>query len=408
MIYRETAETVDEEQRKQTAKWANRSHDRPKLEAMDWAARSELPVSPDELDRHPMLLNLENGTLDLETCTLREHRRGDLLTKCAPVALAPEAKCPLWLAFLDRTMEADTEVIGFLQRAVGYSLTGLTDEQVFFLCHGEGANGKSTFLDTLQSLMGDYARPTEFRTLLHRERDDGVRNDLAALFGTRLVTAVEIGRGRWLDEAVVKQLTGGDKITARFLHKEFFDFYPSFKLWLAANQKPEIRGQDEAIWRRVLLVPFDVYLPPKERDKRLPRKLHEELPGILKWAVEGLRAWQERGLDPPERVTTATESYREEMDLLRDFLAERCVTAEELGLKSRSVFLPAGQLRGEYEKWCEEEGEKPVFSRTFGQMLAERGFPSGKETIHGKQQRVRYGLQLREIDDRQAEMEVPF
>jgi putative DNA primase/helicase len=399
-IYEEAAEIAfsEPEGAKKTSMWGKQSLQKARLEAMAWAAQSELPVHPDTLDSDLMLLNLDNGTLDLRNCMLREHRREDLLTKLAPVTLDGEAECPKWLEFLDKITDGDAELISFLQRAVGYSLTGLTDEQCFFLLHGTGANGKSTFLDVLMALMGDYARPTEFRTLLHRERSEAVRNDLAALDGLRFVTAVEVGRGKRLDEAVIKQLTGGDVITARFLFGEFFDFRPAFKIFIAANAKPEIHGQDEAIWRRVHLVPFEVYIPEAERDKRLPNKLKAELPGILNWAVEGLVAFRKQGLDPPEKVLAATKAYREEMDLLLDFLEDRCITAEQLKRPVKAIYEAVGALYKEYVPWCENEGQKAVTPKTFGQLLAERGFPGGREQVCGRRQRVRYGLQLKETE----------
>ena len=394
------------------AKWASRSQQRPRLEAMAWAAQSELPVSPNELDQHTELLNLENGTLDLATLNLREYRRGDQLTRLAGTNLDPEAKCPLFLDFLNTVFEGNEELMAYVQRAVGYSLTGEVGEHCFFLCHGTGANGKSTFLETISAMLGDYARPTEFRTLLHRENSEAVRNDLAGLFGVRLVTAVEVGEGRRFDEALIKQLTGGDTITARFLYREYFDFQPQFKLWLAANDKPQIRGVDEAIWRRVHVIPFEVTIPPEDRDKDLPNKLGAELPGILKWAVEGLRAWRDRGLDPPEAVLAATEEYRAEMDLLADFLKSRC----ELG-DGKSC--PAGKLYNAYQDWCEDNGEKPVQQRTFGTMMRQRGFKAkvvrppvqpkvgGGQEKKGAPERTYHGIGLLSpvVED---EYEVPF
>jgi len=202
----------------------------------------------------------------------------------------------------------------FMQRAVGYALTGDVGEQCLFVMWGTGANGKSTFVETLHALLGDYAQKAEMRTLLHRDTDT-VRNDLARLRGARLVSAVEIGRGKRLNEELVKELTGGDTITARFLVREYFEFRPEFKLFLAVNHKPQIHGTDEAIWRRVKLVPFNVYIPPEERDKALGGKLRAELPGILNWALEGCLEWQRGGLREPEEVIAATADYRREQDL---------------------------------------------------------------------------------------------
>jgi len=187
-------------------------------------------------------------------------------------------------------MDGNADLIAFLQRATGYSLTGETSEQCLFILHGSGANGKSTFVETIHALLGDYGQKTETKSFMQRQ-SEGVRNDLARLKGARFASAVEIGRGQKLDEALIEEATGGDRIAARFLFKELFEFQPQFKLFLACNHKPEIRGTDEGIWRRVKLVPFDVTIPPKERDKRLLVKLRAELPGILNWALEGCQQW---------------------------------------------------------------------------------------------------------------------
>ncbi len=367
---------------------------------MLFMAQSELPIRPEEFDRDDLLLNVENGTLDLQSLTLREHRREDRITKLAPVRLEPAATCTHWLAFLERIYGGDRELIEFVQRAAGYSLTGETGEQVLFLLHGSGANGKSTLLETLLAMLGDYARPTEFRTLLSRENSEAVRNDLAALCGLRMVTAVEVGRGKRLDEATVKQLTGGDTITARKLYQEFFDFRPRHKLWLAANVKPEIRGTDEAIWRRVLLIPHEVTIPPDERDRGLPSKLRDELPGILNWAIEGLRAWRANGLAPPERVRAATAEYREEMDILGDFIAAKCVL-------DAKAYAPTGALYTDYESWCRDNGEDAVKKRTFSILLKERGFHDDIKLIGDKKQRVKLGLRLLVQESRPADDKVP-
>jgi putative DNA primase/helicase len=351
---------------------------------MIWMAQSGLPVKVDELDQNNELLNLKSGTLDLKTLESREHRREDKLTKLAPVTLDPEAKCPLWLAFLDRVLDKDVELISFVQRAIGYSLTGETSEHVLFLLHGTGANGKSTFIETILSLLGEYARPAEFRTFLTSESEK-VRNDLAGLVGIRFVSAVEVGDGKQLDEAVIKQITGGDTITTRFLYEEFFDFRPRFKLWLAANSKPEIRGVDEAIWRRVLLIPFEITIPKEERDKELGAKLKAELPGILAWAIEGLRAWQKDGLKPPEKVIAATNEYREEQDFLGPFLDEKFERGEKL-------FVSNAELNSVYEVWA---GRDAVKQRTLARMLKARGFKQDLRKINGEAKRGWVGLGLR-------------
>lgn len=206
-----------------------------------------------------------------------------------------------------------------MQKAVGYSLTGSTEEQCLFILHGTGANGKSTFLNTISTMLGDYARQTPTDALLVK-RGDGLSNDVARLHGARLVSAVEVEGGRRLAEAQVKQLTGGDLIAARFLYQEFFEFRPAFKLFLGVNHTPVIQGTDHGIWRRIHLVPFTVTIAKEDQDKRLGEKLRAERSGILRWAVEGGLAWQAEGLEPPLVVSMATEEYRAEMAILARFL----------------------------------------------------------------------------------------
>jgi putative DNA primase/helicase len=261
-------------------------------------------------------------------------------------------------------MAGNLGMIEFLQRAVGYSLTGDTSEQCFFMPWGSGQNGKSTMLDVLRTMLGDYAAQTPAETLMLKVGGGGIPNDLARLRGARFVTAVETDDGRRMAEPLVKMLSGGDVITARFLHREFFEFKPTFKVWLATNHKPVIKGTDYAIWRRVRLIPFVVTVPEAERDKKLTEKLLTELTGIFAWAVEGCRQWQRIGLAEPEPVTAATAGYREEMDPINDWISERCVVAEQL----RGI-----GLYTDYVEWARANGRHPLDGPAFSQRLEERG-----------------------------------
>ena len=353
-------------------KWALKSQAADRLRAMMSLAASEPGISilPDDLDRDPWVFNAANVTIDLRTGDVRRQRREDLLTKISPVHYDPTAACPLWIAFLDRMFARNRTLIDFIQRSVGYSLTGDTSEQVILILYGTGANGKTTFLVTAAALMGDYAQWTEFSTFLLKDRDT-IRNDLAALKGVRFVSAAESQEGRRLDETVVKIITGGDAIRARFLNREFFQFHPQFKVFLATNHKPEIRGSDHAIWRRIRLVPFTTTIPEDQQDLQLPSKLKSELPGILNWALEGLADWRENGLGHPDEVRSATEEYRSEQDYLRDYLFDTTVDDSE-------TYVTRKDLWRAYQQWSQENGEKPVGSKTFSQMLVDRGYERGK------------------------------
>lgn len=368
-MYHRLADIENREDARSLFKWAQKSESSGAARSMLSLAESEpgIPVRPGDLDLDPWLLNVANGTLDLRTGKLRPHRRADYFTKLSPVAYDPDAQCPQWLRFLGHTFAGDAELIEFVRRAIGYSLTGLTREQCLFLCHGPGRNGKSTFLKTVAAVLGeDYAQQAPAETLLTRD-NRGATNDIARLRGARLVTAVETPEGRRLDENLAKQLTGGDKITARELYKEFFEFTPVLKLWIATNHRPEIRGTDLAIWRRIRLIPFEVIIAEEETDEDLGEKLLTELPGILAWAVAGCLAWQADGLRAPAAVVEATNKYRAEMDQVGRFIEERCDTGPASSSKAAALFEA-------YRTWATDSGEYPVTARKFRDQLLERSY----------------------------------
>jgi putative DNA primase/helicase len=346
---------------------AVKSEAEARINAMIHNAQMDCPVMPEELDGDPWVLNVANGTIDLQTGALRPHRREDRLTKLIPIEYDPFARCSLWEAFLDAVMAGNQELIDFLQKAIGYSLTGDCREDCLFLLYGLGANGKSTFLEIIRAVLREYAKQAEFSTFLHKDKDS-VRNDVADLRGARFVSAVEVDEGRRLSEALIKSLTGRDTMKARFLFQEHFEFRPQLKLWLAANNKPVIRGMDDGIWRRIRLVPFTVKFEGNERDKELPEKLKAELPGILAWAVRGCLAWQEEGLPIPEAVQVATDGYRKEMDVMGNFLEEICEQKPHLRVK-------AGDLYNAYISWS---GDKHITQTAFGRALNERGIAREK------------------------------
>ena len=266
--------------------------------------------------------------------------------------------------FLDRIMEGKPQVANFLRRLIGYSLTELTIEQILVILWGQGSNGKTTLLEVIEEMMGDYAQHTPASTFMV-QRGDQIRNDIARLQGARLVVATETETAKRLSESLVKSLTGGDSVTARFLHKEFFEFKPQFTPFLMTNHKPLIYGVDHAIWRRVKLIPFTVTIPDEEQDKELPEKLRKELPAILSWAVMGCLEWQQVGLKEPTEVTVATETYRSEMDILGEFF-EECLRDPQ---DSRGSFQEAVRglhrlVRAERREAPEPEMARPETFRT--------------------------------------------
>jgi putative DNA primase/helicase len=325
----------------------------------------KIAASPSDFDRDPMLFNVANGTLDLRTCRLRSHSRADLLSKVAPVPFNSQATCPQWDRFLLEIFP-NPELIAFVQRAIGYSLTGEATEECIFLMHGTGANGKSKFLEILRHIFGDYALAADASTFLV-SKGHSVRNDIARLKDARFVTAVESEAGGRISESVLKICTGGDTIAARHLYQEFMEFIPVFKLWFATNHKPRILGNDEAIWRRVRLIPFAVTIPPEVRDRKLAEKLRLEASGILNWALAGLREWQEHGLGAAEVIKNATDDYRLDQDVLAHFLGARVSISSEC--ESR-----ASDLYTEYRSWTQAYGESQMTEREFSNALMEHGF----------------------------------
>ena len=358
--------------------------------AMIQAAQSEegIPVLPTDFDADRWLLNTESGIMDLRNLTFAESTREAMLSKLAPVRYEVAAQCPRWLSFMDEVTDGNTELQQYLQRASGYSLTGDTRERCFFLLYGTGSNGKSVFLSVLRRLLGDYAQTAAFETFLSRKGDAGIRNDLASLFGIRFVVASEAGAGRMLDEGMVKVITGHtDEIRCRFLHQEEFSYRPQFKLWLATNHLPKISGTDRGIWSRVRMIPFTVTIPAERQDRELEDKLSQELPGILNWALEGLVLWQKDGLGDCAAITEATEEYREDSDVLAEFLGDETVTDSQ-------AMIPARDLYERYLSWCEAAHERfPMQYRNFNSSLTSRGVET---TRSGNGSKYWRGLRLQE------------
>lgn len=363
-IFSEARDSANPDDATKAGKWAISSQSRGRLDAMLYLAGTEREINtpPELFDTDPLLLNCKNGIVDLRTGEYSRHNPDRLLSKEVSAAYDAGATCPRWLDFLDRIMDGNTSLISFLQRAIGYSLTGSTSEQCFFLNYGTGANGKSVFLETMRGLLNDYSTAAEFSTFLAAQSDT-VRNDIAALAGARFVSSNESGADKRLSESIIKALTGGDTIAARFLFKEYFEFKPQFKVWMATNHKPMIKDTDLAIWRRVRLIPFGVTIPEKDRNQNLVAELREEYSGILTWAVQGCLDWQRDGLGAPVEVVNATNAYRAEQDTFSSFISLNCVVIE-------SAAYSASKL---HKLYCEVSGEK-VTAREFNGMMQEHGF----------------------------------
>jgi len=356
----------DTDARKEQVDWAIRSESVYAIKAMLKSAQSirSLATTAADYDRAPFLLTVGNGTLDLRTRVLRPFDPSDLITKATDVIYDPKAKAPRWEQFLQEIFQNDRLLIEFVQRAVGYSLTGDVSEQCLFILHGEGANGKSTFLEISLRLLGTHAAITPLSLLLV-QNPGAPRNDVARLHGTRFVKAAESQKEAVLDEAIVKELTGGDTISARFLFQEFFEFRPQFKLWIATNHLFKIRGTETAIWRRLRIISFRQAFTGQNRDSRLREKLEAELSGILTWAVEGCRLWQLQGLGNAPKVEKDTNDYRLQSDQLGRFLTERCTTDAQ----DRAT---GGELFQAYLGWCQDRGEKPESNNGFAKALVDR------------------------------------
>ncbi|MBF0583972.1 MAG: hypothetical protein HQL80_07025 [Magnetococcales bacterium] len=389
-IYQESAKSEDPFRRQSLAKFALASEKLAHMTAMVTLSRSDVPILPVQFDSNQWLFNVSNGTIDLKTGKLTPHNRTDFIRKMSNISYNQKAIATTWERFLRDIFSGDEALIRFIQKAAGYSMTGSTDEQCLFFLFGKGKNGKSTFTETLQSIFNDYAMRLSTEALMstrHGEKESS--NDIARLAGMRMVVTSEIPDDQRLNESKVKDLTGGDTITARFLYGEFFDFKPSHKLWIFGNHKPVIKGTDLGIWRRIRLIPFNVTFTDETADPKLKGSLIDELPGILKWMVDGCLLWQQEGLGIPAAIADATEEYRSEMDLIAPFISDRCAVGKELYVKS-------GDLFRAYQAWCRETGAREVSQTRFGTYLTDQGFvsPSGSVRVDGKMSRLRYGITL--------------
>jgi putative DNA primase/helicase len=384
------ASVCDDSYRKDLLRWAIKSESHERIKAMIALAQTEpsIPVVTSDLDNDRYLFNCANGTIDLRTGSLRPHDPADNLTKLSPVAYRREARSDAWDRFVMRIMNEDRELVEFVQRAAGYSLTGDTSEQCLFFLYGEGANGKSTFLNILQGILGDSAITVGADLITSKaSHHENHTTGLTDLDGARFVATVEVDDGKRLAEALVKSMTGGERIRARRMRQDNYEFLPQFKLWLAANHKPEIRGTDHGIWRRIRLIPFVFTIPDDEKDKHFAEKMLEgEAEGILNWLVQGCLDWKKAGgMGDPEAVKAATADYRKEMDTIANFIGDCCLTG------NNSVRYESTALYKAYTTWADENGIKnPLTARKFARELTRLGYVS--QESNGKTFRVGIGV----------------
>lgn len=323
-----------------------------------------LAILPSDFDKDKDVFNVMNGVISLRDGKLFEHHHEKYLSKMSSVEYTDKIDTPLWNEFLNQIFDNDIELINYIQKAVGYSMSGSTKEQCVFFCYGNGRNGKSTFLDIISAIMGDYATNIQPETIMVNRQTGGANSDIARLKGARFVTTVEPNQGARINEGLLKQLTGGDTVTARHLYGREFEFEAEFKLWMATNHKPIIRGRDLGIWRRMHLIPFTVQISDDKVDKNLKYKLKKELTGILNWAVEGCIKWQREGLKMPAAVMDAVKEYKSEMDVISAFL-EDCTIQGPGEVK-------ASELYKAYAEWAEQNGEYKMSNTMFGKEVAIR------------------------------------
>jgi putative DNA primase/helicase len=374
MILAEAAHAKSDQHRDATIKHAIKSESRAALAAAVALAESEpgVFVMPKDLDADPWLFNVTNGTIDLKTGKLLKHRQNDLITKISPVVFDPTAKSELWDRVLAEASNGATDLIQYLQRAVGYALQGNVFERAFFLLYGPPGTSKSTFIDATSAIFGDYYVAASPETWLVQSHTGGNRDDLVRLAGARLVSSNEFRKGAKFDEATIKSITGGDEITAAAKFKNSITFRPACTLWFSANDAPTIRDDDEGAWARVRRIPFDQVIPKHLQDRTLKDRLREPSvsAAILAWAVQGCLVYQTAGLGTAKAVEASVASYRSDMDRVAGFFEDCCVFEGD-GEVQNAIF------RGEYERWCKEQGVKnPLSGHEMAKRLQERGCQS--------------------------------
>lgn len=373
-----SGDVSEEDARELLQKHIKRTRNSAGKENMIKEAQHLLPIDLSTFDQDIHLFNLQNGYLDLETGSVHEHDKDKFFTRISNVEYDGTHAAPMWDKFLKEIFNNDSELIEYIQRAIGYSLSGSTEEQMMFILYGHGRNGKSVFLDLVTELFGSYATNIQPQSIMVKQQTSNANPDIAKLDGARFVTTTEPNEGVRMDEGLVKQLTGGDKVSARFLYEDEFEFIPQFKLWMATNHKPIIRGTDDGIWRRMAIIPFTVQIPEHKVDKRLTSKLKRELKGIMHWAVEGYLKWSKYGLQEPAVVKEQRKEYRSEMDVLEGFIDECCIIRDSEKVKASDVYQA-------YKQWARDNEQYLMSSTKFGRELSKKfmRFKSGTNYYKG-------------------------
>ncbi|MBG7619020.1 bifunctional DNA primase/polymerase [Herbaspirillum sp. AP02] len=373
-LHVEADQVADDNLRKEMKRHASASEGALKLQHMIELFKSEpnIAVSIDDLDRNRFLFGVQNGVINLKTGEFKEAKREMLITQVSPVTYDPDATCPLFESFMMQIMKKDKELVEYLQKAVGYSLSGSVSEQCLFFLYGYGANGKSTFLNIVRAVVGDYGAQAAGETLLEQNRSsNGPSEDLARLRGKRFVALSEVDDGKAFAEGLFKSLTGGEPITARRLYQGMFEYLPAFKLFLAANHKPIAKSGGHGFYRRLRLIPFEMTIKKEDQDPQLEHKLREEAPGILNWAIKGCLEWQKHGLTSPKAVVRAIEEYESEMNILKAWMAEYVVVDSKYRASSAELYASFSEWAKSYHSWSWSQNR-------FGRKLAEHGFKSKK------------------------------
>lgn len=370
-IAKETEFADSDDRYRQVMKHAMSCETNGKIRAMISLAQSDVAVLPNVFDAKPKLFNCQNGTYELDIGYFREHRKDDLLSMMSNVVYDPEAQCPKWKEHLLLIFNYKYDLLQSFQEMCGYSLLQENPEQLIFILFGEGKNGKSVTVKVLSEVFGSYAKNVSPESLMIRKHSEAPRTDIARLVGGRLVTSTEAEDGMRFAESLVKQLTGGDKVTVRRLYESEFEFTPSFKIWFATNHKPKIRGTDTAIWRRILLVPFTVTIPEKDRDPDIITKLLEESPGIFNWCLEGLKRYQQnKRLTPAAEIQAATEEYRKESNIIEEFFIDMCSYPD--GKLMGEFTVGATELYIAYKEYSMSNGDDPISQTAFAKIVKAR------------------------------------